>query len=107
MNVADSLTEAEEIIGRLSPTERERLLNRLEREVGIEKTDGLMGGEACIRRTRIPVWLLEQARRQGVSEADLLRNYPQLTASDLIHAWAYADAHHSEIDNAISQNEAD
>ncbi len=66
-----------------------------------------MGGAACIRQTRIPVWLLEQARRQGVSEVDLLRNYPHLTANDLANAWDYINAHEGEIEDAIAANETD
>lgn len=43
---------------------------------GIEKTPGVCGGSACIRQTRIPVWLLTEARQTGYSEADLLTQYP-------------------------------
>jgi len=56
---------------------------------GIESIPGVCGGEPCIVRTRIPVWVLEQARRLGTSEADLLRCYPTLRAEDLANAWAY------------------
>ncbi len=66
-----------------------------------------MGGAACVRQTRIPVWILEQARRQNISEAELLNNYPQLTASDLANAWNYVNSHNAEIENAISANETD
>jgi uncharacterized protein (DUF433 family) len=55
--------------------------------------------------TRIPVWVLEQARRLGISEADLLRSYPTLRAEDLTNAWAYVRSHRSEIDLAIRENE--
>ena len=65
-----------------------------------------MGGAACIRQTRIAVWMLEQARRQGVSEANLLLNYPSLTAQDLANAWDYTTANVQEIENAIAENEA-
>ncbi len=43
--------------------------------LGIEKTLGVMGGDACIRQTRIPIWLLIGLRRQGASEAYLLEDY--------------------------------
>jgi uncharacterized protein (DUF433 family) len=81
MNTSITLTEAERAIANLSEDEKAQLLRRLEKEVkndfaGIEKTENVMGGAACIRQTRIPVWLLEQARRQGAGEIDLLRNYP-------------------------------
>jgi uncharacterized protein (DUF433 family) len=55
---------------------------------GIERTPGVCGGSARIRKFRIPVWLLEQMRRLGVTEADMLDAYPSLTAEDLVNAWA-------------------
>ena len=73
---------------------------------GIETTPGVVGGDACIVRTRIPVWLLVHARHLGVSEADLLRSYPTLTAQDLTNAWAYYRTHRAEIDAQITENEA-
>ena len=57
-------------------------------------------------RTRIPVWLLEQARRSGVGEAELLRCYPTLRAEDLANAWAFVRAHRAEIERQIKENEA-
>ena len=56
-------------------------------------------------RTRIPVWLLERARRLGTSEADLLRCYPTLRAEDLANAWAYIRGNRDEIDQQIRENE--
>lgn len=56
---------------------------------GIETTPGVAGGEPRIVRTRIPIWVLEQARRLGFGEADLLRAYPSLRAEDLTSAWAF------------------
>ena len=97
-------------ISRLSRAEKAELLQRLAQEVGnawagIEKTIGVSGGEACIVRTRIPVWTLENYRRLGWKEVTLLENFPSLRAADLVNAWAYADAHVEEIDKALQGNE--
>ena len=73
---------------------------------GIEATAGVMGGAACVRHTRIAVWLLVQWRRQGLSDLELLQNYPQLTAEDLANAWAYARSHRPEIEAEIVAQEA-
>jgi len=67
----------------------------------------VMGGLPCITRTRIPVWLLEQARRLGTSEADLLRDYPTLTVQDLANARNFVRSHRAEIDAQIEANETD
>jgi len=74
---------------------------------GIESRPGVCGGEPCIVRTRIPVWVLEQARRLGTSEAELLRSYPTLRAQDLANAWAFVRSHRDEITRQIEANEAD
>jgi len=67
---------------------------------------GVAGGAACIARTRIPVRILEQARRLGSREADILLAYPTLRAEDLVNAWAYVRLHRDEIDREIEQNES-
>lgn len=105
-----SIQSIEPQISRLSRAEKAELLQRLAREVGnawagIENTKGVSGGEACIVRTRIPVWTLENYRRLGWTEAVILENYPSLRAVDLVNAWAYADAHVEEMDKAINANQ--
>ncbi|MFN3648296.1 MAG: DUF433 domain-containing protein [Armatimonadota bacterium] len=77
-----------------------------ERSTWIRKTPGVSGGDACIRNTRIPVWLLEDYRRAGLTEDELLRDYPALTRDDLQLAWDYASCHRLEIDAALRENEA-
>jgi uncharacterized protein (DUF433 family) len=72
---------------------------------GITKTPNVMGGDACLANTRIPVWLFVSLRQQGANDAELLENYPQLTAADLVNVWAYADAHPDEIGTALRQQE--
>ena len=102
--------DAEILMNRLSRGEKAQLAEWLVRDLGdafpgIESTPGVCGGEPCIVRTRIHVWLLEQARRLGTTEADLLRAYPTLRAEDLAHAWAYARSHKTEIEQQIHENE--
>jgi uncharacterized protein (DUF433 family) len=105
-----ALEEAELLLSRLTRGEKAQLLQWVARDLGdaypgIETTPGVSGGEPCIIRTRIPVWILEQARRLGSTEADLLRSYPALRAEDLANAWAYVRAHQEEIDRQIRENE--
>ena len=72
---------------------------------GIESRPDVMGNVPCVTRTRIPVWLLEQARRLGTSEADLLRDYPTLTVQDLANAWNFVRSHRAEIEAQIESND--
>lgn len=105
-------TVVEKSISELSRVEKARLLQWLMKDLaddfaGIESTPNVCGGAACVVRTRIPVWILENARRLGTSEADLLRDYPSLTAQDLANAWTYVRSHREEIDAQIRADEAD
>src|SRR5437016_1613056 len=87
--------DATKLVSSLSRGEKAQILQMVAKDIGdaypgIETTPGVCGGEACIVRTRIPVWLLEQAKRLGTSEGELLLNFPTLRAEDLVNAWAYA-----------------
>lgn len=106
------LETAEELLAKMSRAKKIQLLQWAARDLGdafpgIESRPGVCGGEPCVVRTRIPVWVLEQARRLGTSEADLLRAYPALRAEDLANAWAYVRSHGDEITRQIEENEAD
>jgi uncharacterized protein (DUF433 family) len=105
------LKELEQHLLALSPSEKVQAIQLLAQSLGsiwqgVEKTSQVCGGEACIAKTRIPIWVLVEARRLGYSDADLLKSYPTLTATDLANAWAYAEAHSNEIELAIERNEA-
>ncbi|MBI4558589.1 MAG: DUF433 domain-containing protein [Candidatus Hydrogenedentes bacterium] len=105
-------TSADQILLGMSRAEKARLLQVLVQDLGeafpgIDSAPDVCGGEPCIVRTRIPVWLLERARRLGTSEAKLLHIYPTLRAEDLVNAWAYVRAHSDEIERQIQENESD
>src|SRR4026207_163303 len=101
-----ALQEIEHLLTTLTRAEKAQVLQWVVRDLGdafpgIESTPDVCGGEPCIVRTRIPVWVLERGRQLGSSEAELLRAYPTLRAEDLVNAWAYVDAHRAEIDRQI------
>jgi len=107
-----ALEAAEELLAKLSRAEKAQVLQWAARDLGdsfpgIESRPGVCGGEPCIVRTRIPVWILEQARRLGTSEAALLQSYPTLRAEDLANAWGFVRSHRDEIERQIVANEAD
>ena len=106
----NTLQEMEAALSILTRGEKAQLLQLLARELGdvfpgIDSTPGVSGGEPCIVRTRISVWVLVHARRLGVGDADLLASYPMLRAEDLTNAWAYYCAHRDEIEHQIADNE--
>src|SRR4051794_25459180 len=106
----NTLHDFEKQLETLTRAEKAQLLQWVARDLGdafpgIESRPEVCGGAPCIVRTRIPIWVLEQSRRLGISEADLLRSYPTLRAEDLTNAWAYVRSHRPEIELQICENE--
>lgn len=104
------IDELEKIFDTLTRGEKAELLQWIARDLGdafpgIDSSSDVCGGETRIVRTRIPVWVLIQAKRLGISEADLLSSYPTLRAEDLSNAWAYYHSHREEIEQQIKENE--
>jgi uncharacterized protein (DUF433 family) len=110
VRIMNIIQEAEKILSTMTRAEKAQVLQWVARDLGddfpgIDSESSVCGGEPCIVRTRIPVWVLVQARRLGMSEADLLRSYPTLRAEDLVNAWGYYRTHSHEIDQQIRENE--
>ena len=104
-----SFNKFEAMFSELSLKKKAQLLNFISKELGetfpgIEKTPNVCGGSACIIRTRIPVWTLVSFKKQGLSDAVLLKSYPSLRKQDLNNAWAYYKANKKEIDIDIQEN---
>ena len=104
------LQETEKLLSQMTRAEKAQVLQWVVRDLGeafpnIESLPGVSGGEPCVVRTRIPVWVLVRARQLGTTEADLLRSYPTLRAEDLANAWAYYRSHHDEIEQQIRENQ--
>ena len=65
------LKELETQLLSLKPSEQASIIQLLSNNLantweGIRKTPNVMGGEACIRETRIPIWLLVSYRNMGL-----------------------------------------
>jgi uncharacterized protein (DUF433 family) len=102
--------ELETQLDRLDRREKAYVFGRLALDLaqawpGVEKTPGVNGGDACIVRTRIPVWALEGYRRLGWNDAQILANFPTLRPADLIYAWLYTEANKQEIEQALHEQE--
>jgi uncharacterized protein (DUF433 family) len=105
-----TLQELEAQLLALTPAEKAQAIQILAQSLantwqGIRKTSGVMGGDACIRQTRIPVWLMVSYRQQGASDAHILQGHPDLSVQDLANAWAYAQAFPDEIEAAIKKHD--
>jgi uncharacterized protein (DUF433 family) len=72
---------------------------------GIESTPGICRGDPRIVGTRIPVSTLEQYRRLGLTEAQMLNAFPSLRATDLVNAWSYVACHPVEFEGQILEND--
>jgi uncharacterized protein (DUF433 family) len=105
-----ALETARELLTQMNRAEKAQLLQWTASDLGdafpgIESRPNVCGGEPCVVRTRVPVWVLEQARRLGVSEAGLLTAYPTLRAEDLANAWSFVRSHTDQISRQILENE--
>jgi len=74
--------------------------------LSIQKTPGVIGGDACIGETRIAVWMLVEFRKLGGTDAELLRDYPQLTQEHLNLAWDYYERNRDEIERNLADQDA-
>lgn len=97
-------------ISALPPAEQTQLLSELLTKmnlthIGIRHTAGVNGGRACIRDTRIPVWMIVEAKRPGASDISLLQDFPSLTAEDLTNAQRYYQGHLDEIEQDLKEQE--
>jgi uncharacterized protein (DUF433 family) len=104
-----TLTELQTKLLSLMPMEKAEAIDLLNNSLtqnchGITKTVDVCGGSACIAGTRIPVWVLANARGLGISESMLLDDYPTLTATDLANAWLYDEVYGEEIAGEIREN---
>lgn len=106
----NAIQEAEKLLTIMTRAEKAQILQWVVRDLGeafpgIDSVPNVCGGDPYIVRTRIPVWVLVQARQLGMNEAELLRAYPTLRAEDLANAWAYYRTHRDEIEQQIRENE--
>lgn len=105
-----TLEKAEALLPEMSLHEKAQLLQWVASELsgiypGIEKSPDVCGGDACITRTRIPVWSLVNSKKLGLTDAQLLDAYPTLTPDDLRNAWNYYRGNRAAIEAQILENE--
>src|SRR5947207_14281595 len=68
-----NLSDFERLLPSLSPGEEAQILKWVVQDLGgafpgVDSCPDVCGGEPCIVGARIPVWLLERARRLGAGE---------------------------------------
>ena len=107
-----ALQNAATLLPQMSSVEKAQLLQWVISDLtnvfpGIVKTPGVCGGDACIANTRIPVWSIINSLQIGLTEKEILYNFPSLTHRDLKNALDYYRANESEIDEQIRENHED
>lgn len=104
------LEQVNVLINELTPEERTQVLAQIVAlmnitQLGINHTPGVCGGRARIRDTRIPVWLVIEAKKSGAKDIEILQDFPELTAEDLTNAFRYYEGHQAEIEQDIKEQE--
>ena len=69
----------------------------------VVKIEGVRGGRAVIRGTRIPVWLIVALWKEGSSPEEILEHYPQLSPAQLFDALSYYYDHPEEIEAQLKE----
>ena len=70
----------------------------------IQKTEGVCGGSARIRETRIAVWVIVVHQRLNMNDLQTLEYYPSLSPDDIKAALDYYALNQTEIDQDILAN---
>jgi len=70
----------------------------------IEHVEGVCGGRAVIKGTRMAVWAILECYRSGLSAEEILAHYPHLTLSRIFDALGYADDNRHEIEADLEAN---
>ena len=65
-------------------------MNRIRWQDRIVVTPDLHHGDPCVKGTRIPVAIIIGSLADGMTAADIIHAYPQLTIEDVQAALAYA-----------------
>lgn len=73
----------------------------------VVQTEGVCGGSARIRDSRIPVRTIAEYLRSGESRADLLHLYPHVEPAAIDDAIGYYVDHQQEIEAEIEANMLD
>lgn len=71
----------------------------------ISERKGICGGRSIIVGTRMPVWSIIKWYKVGMSVEDIMREFPQLTPSQVHDAFSYYYDNQEEIERGIIENE--
>ncbi len=71
----------------------------------ITRKKGVCGSRSIIDGTRIPVWSIIKWYKLGMSIEDIMREFPQLTPSQVHDAFSYYYDNQEEIERDIAENE--
>ena len=71
----------------------------------IEREKGVCGGRSLISGTRMPVWSIIKWYKVGMSVEDIMREFSQLTPSQVHDAFSYYYDNREEIERDIAEND--
>lgn len=72
----------------------------------VAKVKAVCGGESVIKGTRIPVRIIAECWRSGMSPEEIRDAYPHLGLAQIFDALAYAEDHDGEITRLIKEDKA-
>jgi uncharacterized protein (DUF433 family) len=73
--------------------------------MAITHIKGVCGGDATIKGTRIPVWVIYKYKILGLSVNEILECYPFLTISQINDAIKYSNKNKQEIIRCLKEQD--
>ncbi len=71
----------------------------------VSRQKGICGGRSVIEGTRMPIWSIIKWYKVGMSVEDIIREFPQLSPSQVHDAFSYYYDNQEEIEKDIVENE--
>jgi len=73
----------------------------------VVKVKGVCGGQPAVKGTRIPVRIIAECWRGGMSPEEIRDAYPHLKLAQIFDALSYAEDHSEEIERLIKEEKAE
>ena len=72
----------------------------------VARVKGVCGGQPVVKGTRVPIRIITECWRSGMSPEEIRDAYPHLALAQIFDALSYAEDHSQEIERFIKEEKA-
>jgi uncharacterized protein (DUF433 family) len=73
----------------------------------VARVKGVCGGQPVVKGTRVPVRIIAECWRSGMSPEEIRESYPDLGLAQIFDALSYAEDHTEEIEHLLREDKAE